>query len=141
MRDDYPMRTRECSGQLYRRSRAGRGRGGQTMTRPIDANALLKKWQDMLDIKTGEKEEIAVYKIFEILIKRLNQEPTIDLVHAAGACYCRECTCWNRHDDILPDCRFPDWGYCSKMLDSDSEIEITTLENDFCSRGQRLEED
>lgn len=111
------------------------------MTRLIDANALLKKWQDMLDIKTGEKEEIAVYKIFEILIKRLNQEPTIDPVHAAGACYCWECTCWNRHDDILPDCRFPDWGYCSKMLDSDSEIEITTLENDFCSRGQRLEED
>lgn len=65
---------------------------------------------------------------------------TIDPVHAAGACYCRECTCWNRHDDILPDGRFPDWGYCSKMLDSDSEIEITTLENDFCSYGQRRED-
>lgn len=48
------------------------------MARLIDANALSKKWQDMLDIKTGEKEEIAVYKIFEILIKRLSQEPTID---------------------------------------------------------------
>ena len=59
------------------------------MARLIDANALSKKWQDMLDIKTGEKEEIAVYKIFEILIKRLSQEPTIDPVHAAGACYCR----------------------------------------------------
>lgn len=110
------------------------------MARLIDANALSKKWQDMLDIKTGEKEEIAVYKIFEILIKRLSQEPTIDPVHASGACYCRECTCWNRHDDILPDGRFPDWGYCSKMLDSDSEIEITTLENDFCSWGQRRED-
>ena len=42
------------------------------MARLIDANALSKKWQDMLDIKTGEKEEIAVYKIFEILIKRLS---------------------------------------------------------------------
>ena len=38
------------------------------MARLIDANALSKKWQDMLDIKTGEKEEIAVYKIFEILV-------------------------------------------------------------------------
>lgn len=110
------------------------------MARLIDANALSKKWQDMLDIKTGEKEEIAAYKIFEILIKRLSQEPTIDPVHAAGACYCWECTFWNRHDDILPDGRFLDWGYCSKMLDSDSEIEITTLENDFCSCGQRREE-
>lgn len=72
--------------------------------------------------------------------KELSQEPTIDPVHAAGACYCRECTCWNRNDDILPDGRFPDWGYCSKMLDSDSENEITTLENDFCSNGQRRED-
>ena len=55
----------------------------------------------------------------------------IDPVHAAGACYCRECTCWNRHDDILPDGRFLDWGYCSKMLDSDSEIEITTVGIEF----------
>lgn len=37
------------------------------MARLIDADALSKKWQDMLDIETGEKEEIAVYKIFEIL--------------------------------------------------------------------------
>ena len=29
------------------------------MARLIDANALSKKWQDMLDIKTGEKEEFA----------------------------------------------------------------------------------
>lgn len=73
-------------------------------------------------------------------ISEVETAPTIDPVHAAGACYCRECTCWNRHDDILPDGRFPDWGYCSKMLDSDSEVEITTLENDFCSNGQRRED-
>lgn len=109
------------------------------MTRLIDADALSKKWQDVLDIKTGEEETVA-YKTFEMFIQRLSQEPTIDPVHAAGACYCRECTCWNRHDDILPDGRFQDWGYCSKMLDSDSEIEITTLENDFCSWGQRRED-
>lgn len=93
------------------------------MARLIDANALSKKWQDMLDIKTGEKEEIAVYKIFEILIKRLSQEPTIDLVHAAGACYCRECKHWKEHYD-----------YCK-------EFAAERNQGDFCSWGQRREED
>lgn len=79
-------------------------------------------------------------KAIDLAYGMAENAPTIDPVHAAGACYCRECTCWNRHDDILPDGRFPDWGYCSKMLDSDSEIEITTLENDFCSYGQRRED-
>lgn len=73
-------------------------------------------------------------------LKGEDHETDVDPMHAAGACYCRECTFWNRHDDILSDGRFPDWGYCSKMLDSDSEIEITTLENDFCSWGQRRED-
>ena len=98
------------------------------MARLIDANALSKKWQDMLDIKTGEKEEIAVYKIFEILIKRLSQEPTIDPVNAAGVCYCNECkfTCIGENE-------VESWCYC-KM--TNRNINLT----DFCSWGQRLEE-
>lgn len=100
------------------------------MARLIDANALLKKWQDMLDIKTGEKEEIAVYKIFEILIKRLNQEPTIDPVHAAGACYCREC----KH--LLRDLSSREYHMCMRLR-LPQKVDL----DDFCSRGQRLEED
>lgn len=98
------------------------------MARLIDANALSKKWQDMLDIKTGEKEEIAVYKIFEILIKRLSQEPTIDPVHAAGACYCNECrfACIGGNEA-------ESWCYC-KM--TNRNINLT----DFCSYGQRRED-
>lgn len=98
------------------------------MARLIDANALSKKWQDMLDIKTGEKEEIAVYKIFEILIKRLSQEPTIDPVHAAGACYCNECkfVCIGENEA-------ESWCYC-KM--TNRNINLT----DFCSYGQRRED-
>ena len=97
----------------------------------ISRKALLEKaWE--ADTQCGYVQVVDVGDI--------EDAPTIDPVHAAGACYCRECTCWNRHDDILTDGRFPDWGYCSKMLDSDSEIEITTLENDFCSWGQRRED-
>lgn len=98
------------------------------MTRLIDANALSKKWQDMLDIKTGEKEEIAVYKIFEILIKRLSQEPTIDPVHAAGACYCWEC----RFADIGGN-GVESWRYCKVKYRN-------IYPTDFCSYGQRRED-
>lgn len=110
------------------------------MARLIDADAL--KFVPMFneDYDTKHANEHFIFGI-KTVMEYIENITTVDPVHAAGACYCRECTCWNRHDDILPDCRFPDWGYCSKMLDSDSEIEITTLENDFCSRGQRLEED
>lgn len=116
------------------------------MARLIDAenyrnlfNEEFKKTMEL--IRKGETHLDTLAEGFTEADRVIRALPTIDPVHASGACYCRECTCWNRHDDILPDCRFPDWGYCSKMLDSDSEIEITTLENDFCSRGQRLEED
>nr|DAK96261.1 MAG TPA: hypothetical protein [Caudoviricetes sp.] len=98
------------------------------MARLIDANALSKKWQDMLDIKTGEKEEIAVYKIFEILIKRLSQEPTIDPVHAAGACYCWEC----RFADIGGN-GVESWRYCKVKYRN-------IYPTDFCSYGQRRED-
>jgi len=68
-------------------------------------------------------------------MKRMTEHdiPMIDPVHAAGACYCRECTCWNRHDDILPDGRFLDLGYCSKM---GHDFSISALHTSCCERGK-----
>jgi len=98
------------------------------MARLIDADALSKKWQDVLDIKTGEEETVA-YKTFEMFIQRLSQEPTIDPVHAACACYCNECkfACIGENE-------VESWCYC-KM--TNRNINLT----DFCSYGQRREED
>lgn len=107
------------------------------MTRLIDADTLIERLKFKRRLNGNIPDKCAGY---DSAIAQANKLPSVDPVHAAGVCYCRECTCWNRHDDILPDGRFPDWGYCSKMLDSDSEIEITTLENDFCSWGQRRED-
>lgn len=109
------------------------------MARLIDADAAKIRFANYREDCINE-DDINAANVFADVVSELDEFPTIDPVHDAGACYCRECTCWNRHDDILPDGRFPDWGYCSKMLDSDSEIEITTLENDFCSWGQRRED-
>lgn len=107
------------------------------MARLIDADALSKKWQDMLDIKTGEKEEIAVYKIFEILIKRLSQEPTIDAApvvhgewielheengHEVGTCsHCRHVRIV---DNYCPN--------CGALMD-DCDIQGYPLNDDRCA--------
>ena len=101
--------------------------------RLIDADDFLK-WLDVGHLRNPGEVCFCEADVAHMIKSRA----TIDPVHASGACYCRECTYWNRHDDILPNGRFTDWGYCSKMLDSDSEIEITTLENDFCSFGVTL---
>lgn len=108
------------------------------MARLIDADALSKKWQDMLDIKTGEKEEIAVYKIFEILIKRLSQEPTIDAAsvvhgewielheengHEVGTCsHCRHVRIV---DNYCPN--------CGALMDDDCGIQGYPLNDDRCA--------
>lgn len=102
--------------------------------RLIDADAAKIRFANYREDCINE-DDINTADVFADVVSELDEFPTIDPVHASGACYCRECTYWNRHDDILPNGRFPDWGYCSKMLDSDSEIEITTPENDFCSFG------
>ena len=45
--------------------------------RLIDADALSKKWQEVLDEKADEKGTVA-YITFELFIDRLKEEPTIE---------------------------------------------------------------
>lgn len=54
-------------------------------------------------------------------ISEVEAAPTIDPVHAAGACYCRECKHWQEHYD-----------YCKEFAEERNQ-------GDFCSRGQRRE--
>lgn len=46
--------------------------------RLIDADALVKKWQDILDSRPEEKGTVA-YQTFELFIEALKSEPTIDV--------------------------------------------------------------
>lgn len=53
----------------------------------------------------------------------LDNCPTIDPVHAAGVCYCRECRNYNK----------PRLGWCSHHMDRENP-------DDFCSWGKRQED-
>lgn len=52
----------------------------------------------------------------------IEDAPTIDPVHAAGACYCRECRNYNK----------PRLGWCSHHMNRENPY-------DFCSYGQLRE--
>lgn len=58
----------------------------------------------------------------------IHKAPTINPVHAAGGCYCRECV--NLGSNVLYDdsfyCHY--WGY-------------SICKDDFCSRGERRKDD
>lgn len=83
------------------------------MARLIDADALMEKYH-----KTS---------VWDSWVE-INSAPTIDPVHAAGACYCNECkfACIGENEVEI-------WCYC-KM--TNRNINLT----DFCSYGQ-LKED
>lgn len=53
----------------------------------------------------------------------VDDEPTVDPVHAAGGCYCKECKFW----DGYGRCETPDNGLVLEF----------TKPNDFCSYGER----
>ena len=53
----------------------------------------------------------------------IHASPAIDPVHAAGACYCRECRNYNK----------PRLGWCSHHMDRENP-------DDFCSWGKRRED-
>lgn len=85
----------------------------------ISRKALLEKaWE--ADTQCGYVQVVDVGDI--------EDAPTIDPVHAAGACYCNECkfTCIGENE-------VESWCYC-KM--TNRNINLT----DFCSWGQRRED-
>ena len=78
----------------------------------ISRKALLEKaWE--ADTQCGYVQVVDVGDI--------EDAPTIDPVHAAGACYCQECKYWQEHYD-----------YCKEFAEERNQ-------GDFCSRGQRRE--
>ena len=79
----------------------------------ISRKALLEKaWE--ADTQCGYVQVVDVGDI--------EDAPTIDPVHAAGACYCRECRNYNK----------PRLEWCSHHMDRENP-------DDFCSYGQLRE--
>lgn len=90
------------------------------MARLIDANALTERLKFKRRLNGNIPDKCAGY---DSAISQANKLPTIDPVHAAGACYCRECRNYNK----------PRLGWCSHHMDRENP-------DDFCSWGKRRED-
>ena len=90
------------------------------MARLIDADAAKIRCANYREDCINE-DDINAADVFADVVSELDEFPTIDPVHAAGACYCRECKHWQEHYD-----------YCKEFAEERNQ-------GDFCSRGQRRE--
>lgn len=89
------------------------------MARLIDYQAAVDRYYTEF-----EKQDICDWEQDRDLLKQcFDESPTIDPVHAAGACYCRECRNYNK----------PRLGWCSHHMDRENP-------DDFCSWGKRRED-
>lgn len=93
------------------------------MQRLIDADAMCQDW-----LENGENE--FVYDTNAVL-SSIDEQPTIDPVHAAGGCYCREC------EYRTKDTQWTRAGFCGRR---DAGPMMIARPDDFCSRGKRREE-
>lgn len=84
------------------------------MARLIDANTLKAQLKRLPMMSNWGEAFISIL---------IDEQPTINPVHAAGACYCWECRNYNK----------PRLGWCSHHMDRENP-------DDFCSWGQRRED-
>ena len=96
--------------------------------RPIDADALMS----LYDMEVVKKMSNSYVRGFFDVIGDIEDAPTIDPVHAAGGCYCRECEYYTDSPMGRKACRV----YYNGRVEL-----IPKTDNDFCSRGiVRVEE-
>ena len=91
------------------------------MARLIDTRAAANKIHEYMEDFPRAETRLATCRVLLSMLGDENQIPTIDPVHAAGACYCWEC----RFADIGGN-GVESWRYC--------------YPTDFCSYGQRRED-
>lgn len=91
------------------------------MARLIDADSLIERLKFKRRLNGNIPDKCAGY---DSAIAQANKLPSVDPVNAANGCYCWECRNYNK----------PRLGWCSHHMDRENP-------DDFCSYGQRREED
>lgn len=89
------------------------------MARLIDTRAASNKIHEYMEDFPRAETRLATCRVILSMLGDENQIHTIDPVHAAGACYCRECKHWKEHYD-----------YCK-------EFAAERNQGDFCSCGEK----
>ena len=93
-----------------------------------DVDKLLYRKRKVMFFGLGQDDE---FWGFAVPVEEIDKAPTIDPVHAAGGCYCRECKHWT---GIA-------LGMRCKLYSFPPNAWVYSKPDDFCSRGQRKEAD
>lgn len=93
-----------------------------------DVDKLLYRKRKVMFFGLGQDDECWG---FAVPVEEIDKAPTIDPVHAAGGCYCRECK--HRTGIAL--------GMRCKLYSFPPNAWVYSKPDDFCSRGQRKEAD
>ncbi len=96
------------------------------MARLIDANALIERLKFKRRLNGNIPDKCAGY---DSAIAQANKLPSVDPVHAAGACYCREC------NHLLRDLSSREYHMCMRLI-LPKKVDL----DDFCSYGWRRED-
>ena len=90
----------------------------------------------LIDAKFAERLAKSKYQdkpvILGWFLRLIRQSPTIDPVHAAGGCYCRECT----YAEHLINGAGKRYELCKY-----EDVDGVRWPDDFCSVGEREEDD
>jgi hypothetical protein len=86
--------------------------------RPIDAMRLVTKLAKK--VRFGRIE-------YDDVLAVIAEAPTIDPIHAAGGCYCRECMHYKKCHTI----------YGEDMVCTQGFMKVVKLPDNFCSSGER----
>lgn len=88
------------------------------------------------DFHTDKWRAIAV-RLAKDFVQDIKDQPTIDPIHAAGGCYCRECVHFKPH----PDNKFrgDKWFICDSCP-LNTEYAPFVKPDDFCKWGKPREE-
>ena len=98
--------------------------------RLIDADALIER----IEYSSHDYERVRIDTVTGCLLTD-SVSPTIDPIHAANACYCKECQYYEPLRDY-PDCsKTLSYGYCYYWKYEEGESPNEVDENDFCSKG------
>ena len=97
--------------------------------RLIDADTLI-------DNHFADNHNIALSYANKLWMRKIiNEEDTIDPVHAADGYYCKECQYYEPLRDY-PDCsKKLSYGYCYYWKYEEGESPNEVDKNDFCSKG------
>lgn len=104
------------------------------MRRLIDADEL----KELYTVEGLEGKDAVYHVALPVIRQNIDDMPTIDPIHAAGGCYCRECKSFMEYtEEYKAECEGADGDCFIKLMHCADRQFAGVTKDDFCSYGRR----